>query len=743
MQSVAVDLTNCDREPIHVPGAIQPHGLLLALEEPELVIVQASENAGAQLGFADKPVLGSRLRDVLGEHASNSVAALLTTTRTLDRRPHYLSPFRISGSDAWSAAIHRRDGLLLIELEPNPDGTGTSSESQDVVRKAVGDLDTCESLASFCQAAADHFRLLTQCDRVMIYRFLEDDTGVVIAETLKPDLEPYLGLHYPASDIPAQARELYRLNPFRATADVHAAPVRLQPALNPKTNRPLDLSLCALRATSPIHLEYLRNMGVRASLSFSILDQGRLWGLVACHHGTPKVLTNQVRIAGEILVRFLGLQVGIKVEAETKQYAETLANVRSELRSRLSQSDDYSTALMTGEPNLLSGIEADGVALCTVSTIELRGRTPSYEQVGELCRWIGDQPWRPVWSTHSLSLEYPGAAAIVDRAAGIFALRVAQSSPEMVVWFRPEVRQTVNWAGNPTKAAEISSETGRVVLHPRRSFALWQEQVVGQSVRWKPVEFDHVLALREEMSQSLLKHRASEVSRLNAALMRSNEELEHFAAMAGHDLQEPLRTITVYTELVFRQKQAELDPDSAEMVQYIISATKRMDALIRSLLDFARTGRREKPAEAVAMSEALNVALSSVRSTAVERNADIRWGTLPEVRGHLDQLARVFQNLISNALKYCPEDRTPVVEIAAEKRDREWVISVRDNGAGFEASQREAIFESFYRLHANSDSGTGLGLAICRKIVGSLGGRIWAESEPGQGAVFRWTMPVV
>ncbi len=742
MPTSSIDLTNCDREPIHIPGAIQPHGVLLVLEEPELVIVQASENARMHLVLGNKPVLGSRLRDVIGEDATNTLATLLPA-RTLDRRPHYLPQVRISGSDHWSAAIHRRDDVLLLELEPDPDGTSASSSSQDIVRKAVADLDSWESLGSFCQGAADSFRLLTQCDRVMIYRFLEDETGVVIAEALAPGLDPYLGLRYPASDIPAQARELYRSNPFRATADVHAAPVRLEPALNPRTNRPLDLSLCALRATSPIHLEYLRNMGVAASLSFSILDQGRLWGLVACHHGSPKILTRQTRIAGEILVRFVGLQVGMKEEAESKQYAETLANVRSELRSRLSQSGDYSTALMGGEPNLLSGIEAEGVALCTASRTELHGRTPSHEQVEDLCRWIGKQPWRPVWSTHCLCREYPGAEAIADRAAGIFALRVAQSSPETVIWFRPEVRQTVNWAGNPVKPAEISSETGKVTLHPRRSFALWQEQVVGQSARWKPIEFDHVLALREDMSQALLKHRAAEVSRLNAALVRSNEELEHFAATAGHDLQEPLRTITVYTELVFRQKQAELDPDSAEMVQYIIDATKRMSALIRSLLDFARTGRREKPAEIVAMNEAVNMALSNIRSTAVERNADIRCGALPEVRAHLDQLVRVFQNLISNALKYCPADRTPVVEIAAEKRGREWVISVRDNGAGFEASQAEAIFQSFYRLHSNSESGSGLGLAICRKIVGSFGGRIWAQSEPGQGAVFCWTMPVL
>ncbi len=218
-------------------------------------------------------------------------------------------------------------------------------------------------------------------------------------------------------------------------------------------------------------------MGVAASVSFSILDQGRLWGLVACHHGSPRLLSQEARIAGEILVRFLGLQVGIKAESENRQYADHLGRVRSELRSRLSQSGDYSTALMKGKPNLLSEMDAGGVALCTASETELYGRTPSSQQVNELCRWIQEQPWQPVWSTHSLSLHYPNAKSIVDTASGILVLRVAEGSPESVIWFRPEVRQTVNWAGNPAKAAEISSATGELRLHPRRSFALWQEQV--------------------------------------------------------------------------------------------------------------------------------------------------------------------------------------------------------------------------------------------------------------------------
>lgn len=742
MDTSAIDLTNCDREPIHIPGAIQSYGVLLVLEEPSLKIIQASANAAEALTITDSSVVGSSLSTLLGDDA---VAALHDSlhSRTLDRLPHYLSQLRIKTrpEELWSTAIHRWDQVLLLELQPNGLGPFVSSQIQDAVRKAVADLDTCESLPSFCQSATGHFRDLTRFDRVMVYRFLEDGTGVVIAESRAGEVDSYLGLRYPASDIPAQARELYRLNPFRLTADVHARPVPLVPALNPQTGQPLDLSFCALRATSPIHLEYLRNMGVAASLSFSILHEEKLWGLVACHHSSSRILAQEVRIAGEILARFVGLQVGIKEEAAHKQYAAQLQNLRMQLHAQLSASGDYVTALMGGEPNLFSAMEASGVALCTGSQTVLLGQTPSPEQVQNLCLWVQEKAWQPVWSTHSLSREYPPGRSILKTASGVLVLRVAQSSPETVIWFRPEVRQTVNWAGNPAKPAEKSSADGQVKLHPRRSFALWQEQVSGQSSPWQPLELEHAQALHEDMSQALLKHRALEVSRLNAELTHSNQELEQFAAMASHDLQEPLRTITAYTELVFRQKKAEFDPAAAEMIEFIVSATKRMSTLIRSLLDYARSGKREAAMERVSAGDALQLALSNLRTPINERAAQITAAELPTVRGHLDQLARVFQNLIANALKYCPADRVPALNITAERQGPEWLISLQDNGAGFDPSQTEAIFKSFYRLQRDENSGSGLGLAICRKIVQSWGGRIWAETTPGEGSTFRLSLP--
>jgi two-component system, chemotaxis family, sensor kinase Cph1 len=740
MQTPAVDLTNCDREPIHIPGSIQSHGVLLAVEEPSLKIVQSSVNAPAQLAAGVRSVNGLSLEAVLGPEAVEALKRLLPS-EALDDRPHYVTQLPVGPrEERWSAALHRRDQLLLLELQPNSTSALVSSRMQDAVRRAVLDLETCESLLTFCQAATSHFRELTRFDRVMVYRFLEDGTGVVVAESCAEDMEPYLGLRYPASDIPAQARQLYRLNPYRLTADVDAPAIALDPQLNPKTGRPLDLSFCALRATSPIHLEYLRNMGVAASLSFSVLHEEKLWGLIACHHRAPRVLPQEVRIAGEILSRFVGLQIGIKENLEQKQYADRLGALRSQLRSQLTESGDYTAALFHADRNLLSTINAQGIALCTASQTLLKGKTPSQEQVSELVQWVESRDWQAVWATESLAADYPAAIEFSNLASGLLVLRVAQSSPETVLWFRPEVRETVNWAGNPTKPTEKSAVDGSITLHPRRSFALWQEQVGGKSYRWQPVEIEHATALREDMAEALLKHRSLEVTRLNAELTRSNQELEQFAAMASHDLQEPLRVISAYTELVFRRNKNAFDESSTEMIEFIVSATSRMSTLIRGLLEYARSGRREGFV-AVDAADSLRLALSNLHAPIGERGAEIHSTPLPIVRAHEEQLARVFQNLIVNALKYCPSDRTPQIQIAAERQGSEWMIAIQDNGSGFDPSKAEAIFQTFYRLQTQDQPGTGLGLAICKKIIQSFGGRIWAETVPGQGSTFHITLP--
>ncbi len=741
-----VNLNSCDREPIHIPSAIQPHGVLLVFDWPEATILQASANASRLLASdtaaaGDGSVAGKSLADLLQPSALTKIGLLLQGD-SVDDHSHFLQEMEVLGSPArWAGTVHRSNGVCVLELQPADSEPQTRAATSAAVRRSITELDTCRTLARFCQAAAEHFRSLTGFDRTMIYKFLPDGSGVVIGESRRSDLSPYLGLRYPASDIPVQARQLYVRNPFRLTADVDAAPVPVLPAVNPRTNQPLDMSLCALRATSPVHLEYLRNMGVAASLSFSILHDGELWGLVACHHMTARTIPQDERIAGEILARLVSLQVGLQEASEYKQYIARLADTRTALSDRLRRNGDFVAALMTEEPNLLTGISASGVALCTGTRILTLGHTPDQDQLKHLCSWVHSLPWQAIWSTNHLSSEYEPASQFVDTASGLLLLRLAENSPEAVLWFRPEVVEHVNWAGDPNKAVESNGTQGSVRLHPRRSFQLWREEVRAKSAPWQASELEFAADLRDSMSAALLQHRSAEINRLNKELVRSNRELEQFASVASHDLQEPLRTVATYTQLLLRRSELKNDANAHSMGEFIVDAVRRMSSLITNLLHFAQAGRVQTHPIPVHSTRAVRNAMEGLQSLIEENGGTIELGELPTVCAHEEQLARVFQNLISNAMKYRRPDVPPVVSVTAERLGTQWQFQVRDNGSGFDPRHEESIFESFSRLHSQEVSGTGLGLAICRKIVESFGGRIWATSELNAGSTFYLTLP--
>ncbi len=727
----------CELEPIHIPGTVQSFGTLLVLAEPDLRVIQFSENACNEFGITQQNLLGTTLEALFGETEAAAFRNNLLTSK-LDAPNRLLATVSLPDGRKWTAAVHRWDGVLFVELLRAGSEAQSASTLQIAVRKTIADLDACHTLMSFCQSAAEHFREVTGFDRVMIYRFLPDQSGVVIAESRSDDLETFLGLRYPASDIPPQARKLYLASTYRITANVNAPPVKLIPNLNPLSGKPLDLSYCSLRATSPYHLEYLRNMGVTASLSFSIIRESKLWGLVACHDRSPKVLSEEARGAGEILTRLLGLQVGIKEDAERKSYADGLQKVSTELAARLEESGDFALALVSGPVNLLSAIDAGGVALCTASKVFCLGKTPATAQIEHLRTWLQHQPWQQVWSTEKLSEIFEPGRELASVASGVLALQLFAGSPEAVIWFRPELVEVVKWAGNPNETGTASGAQGP--LGPKRSFKLWQEQVRSHSGPWNTAELLHAAQIRDAMSQALLRHRALEINRLNSELVRSNRELERFSAIASHDLQEPLRTITMHTELLFRRAHLSEVPNAQQTVEFIRSATERMSKLVSSLLEYAQTGARSVTQDAFEMEGVVKTALDNLKSRIAETGADIRVGVMPRVLANKDGIVQLVQNLLSNALKYARPGVSPEISIQAKHQGAHWLFSVADNGIGFEPELAEAIFEPFRRLHGRELSGSGLGLAICRRIVESSGGQIWADARPGKGATFLFTL---
>lgn len=741
---VAPDLSTCEREPIHIPGAIEPNGALLVVQEPELVIVQASANTRDLLGVTTESLLGTPLSNVFEEGSFRALVQRVIP-HDLEGKRRYLSRIEVQGSSTtFDASIHRLDGLLVVELEPvsNASSLQQTEDLHATLSDIFVDLGRPLTTRELCARAAKHVKHLTGFDRVMVYRFFDDGTGAVIAEERRDDLTPYLGLRYPASDIPAQARRLYLLNTLRLKPDVNAARVSIVPPVNPVTGQPLDMSHCVLRAMSPVHDEYLRNMGVTASMSVSIIKDEQLWGLIACHHTSKKLVPHSIRMTCEAFARVFSVLIARSEAESSRSLPATLRQFHEGLERRLRESLDVQHALAEERDHIVSAINAHGGALFLGGNLALAGDTPSQEDVQRLLEWLGANQNEHVLSTDKLSSLYPEASNFSDTASGLLSARVALGGADFLLWFRPAVTRVVDWAGNPSKPIE-ETEGGRRIS-PRLSFERWKEIVKDKSEPWQEHERDFAVALRRAIAEVLLVQKNEQVSRLNLELERSNIELDAFAYAASHDLQEPVRTIRAYTQLLSRRAGPKLDDAARELLTVIENGAVRMGSLISALLTYGQIGgNKDREPTPVNLEETLAAVLLNLNESIRASDSSITHEPLPSVTGDPDHLMQVLQNLIANAIKYRKPQETPQVHISASLQSRMWHISVKDNGQGFRPEEAEMIFGAFKRLHGKDIPGAGIGLALCKRIVEGHGGRIWAESKGrGEGATFWFTLPV-
>ena len=508
-------VVDCADEPIRIPGSVQPHGVLLAVDEPEHRVVMASANVAEHLGLEVRELLGRPITDVLAREAG---ALLQLVEEGLERRRIDLT--RADGTrHGFDVLVHRTDTALVMELEPRDD----AADSAPRTRQALRALQGATSHAELARSLAREMRRVTGFDRVMVYRFDDDWNGEVVAEEAREDLEPFLGLHYPASDIPAQARALYTSQWLRSIPDATYTPSPLVPAIDPRTGLPLDLSGAALRSVSPVHLQYLANMGVRASMSVSLLSHGRLWGLVACHHyAGPHYPSAATRNVAEFLGRTASLLIQGKEDEERYVDALAITATAADLTRALAANIREPLDTLTQGGGVLDLVDgAAGAAVRVHGELRLLGATPTAEQVEDLADlfWSGG---RTAVVTDALTRDHPGSALparVVETASGVLAVPLTSGGRnDFLMWFRPEVLREVHWAGNPHAKSLEPTEAG-LRLTPRASFAAWVEQVRGRSQPWSPSETAAAQRLGQDVDE-LLARRTAEDGRIAAALQR-------------------------------------------------------------------------------------------------------------------------------------------------------------------------------------------------------------------------------
>jgi light-regulated signal transduction histidine kinase (bacteriophytochrome) len=509
-RKTSVDLTNCDQEPIHIPGSVQPHGCLIALSETLDTVAFSSQNAGAMLfgleGDASN-LVGRRFADLFDDDPRHAIRNALARAASF-RAPGLCYDCPIGGN-TFDISTHKYNDWMIIEFEPS--APRSNNGTFELMRALLRRMQDVRSIDAIVDQATQLLRGMIGYDRIMIYRFLHDGAGQVIAEQRRPDLESFRNQFFPASDIPAQARELYVKNLIRVIGDAAADVVPILAAEEHSTET-LDLSYAHLRGVSPIHCEYLRNMGVAASMSVSIVVEGKLWGLIACHHYSPRVLTMAQRVGAEMFGRFFSLRI------ETIERSEALEATNKARRqlddlvpNLLLVKGSIDSVLRSRLPDLRGLIDCDGIGLWINDKFTGSGMTPTEDDVHVLCEFLSDTAPPGVWAKDRLSEVHAPAADYREDVSGVLAVPLSRLPSHYLLFFRREVIKTIEWGGDPNKSVITASGANGDRLTPRKSFEIWREEVVGQSRPWSAADIAMGEAARAALLEVVLRNHEIEL----------------------------------------------------------------------------------------------------------------------------------------------------------------------------------------------------------------------------------------
>lgn len=484
------DLTNCERELIHLAGSVQPFGVLLTLQGAQYIIVQASTSTQALLGATADTLLGRPLAALGGDAA----ACLQDLCAGADLAQPLALKCRLAAhgqTAAFEGTVHRvAPDLLVLELEPLDSATAEtvdypSAQLLEHLGASIQRFSAASSLNALADAVVKRFRDLVGYDRVMVYKFDPEGHGKIIAEARNPRLDSLLGHHYPATDIPQRARELYIRNRLRVLVDVNDPPAPLVPRQLPGSQDELDMSMCHLRSMSPLHLQYLRNMGVTATLVISLVREGKLWGLIACHHYSARNLRMAVRVACEMLAEVIATRIAAIENYVHAQVAIQVRRLEQRLIEATSTEGDWRLALFRSPHTLLQPLGATGAALIHEGEILTTGEVPSTPELRALAQWVHSQQGDGLFSCASVSRANPALDSLTPTASGVLAVKLSAQRADYLMWFRKEQLLTVTWAGDPSKPV-VGNDP--LELSPRRSFAAWSEIVRGTALAWTSAE---------------------------------------------------------------------------------------------------------------------------------------------------------------------------------------------------------------------------------------------------------------
>jgi two-component system, chemotaxis family, sensor kinase Cph1 len=703
------DLSSCDREPIHTPGSIQPHGMMLIAKLDNFRVQHVAGEVEWRLGVTKWQ--DQALKELIGDALSTKIAALVEQPTAHG----FVGQFRACSGEMLDVSAHRSAQYVTVELEAASTEGLLASLVMDELAAVAAAFERAASLPALCESAAVEFRRLTGFDRVMVYQFLDDGAGRVLAEDRRPDLHSFLNQHFPASDIPRQARALYLHNLVRVIPDVSYQPAPLRPGWT--ALQPLDMSDSSLRSVSPVHLQYLSNMGVKASASFSIVTDGALWGLIACHNETPRSLTYGIRAAGRSLVGSLARQIKAKEEGADYRQRIRLRSFEDDIVAILSREGSLDETLSNHLDEIGRMMGADGVAILRGHELVTSGVCPNEIQIRDFATWLLARTLEAVFSADQLSDLYPPATAFQHSGSGVLAVTLSADEPWLLLWFRVEQIETVNWAGNPHKSA---SPTTQEPLTPRASFNAWAETVRGRARAWSLPEVDAAARLQTALLDVQQNRRVRELNRQLTKILQDKDLLlqqkEFLIGEVNHRVQNSLQLVSSFLAMQARAS------DSPELHAALEEARRRLTAVALVHRRLYR-GDQIEMVDAARYIEELCVDTFSFMGVDWLQHLTLNLSPALVSTDRAVTLGLVLTELMINANKHAYGGAAGPIEIELVEDRTHLRMAVADKGAGKTSSRK------------------GFGSRIMEGLVAQLGGEL-SHSDARPGLRVAISMPI-
>ncbi|RXM39747.1 histidine kinase [Chryseobacterium sp. CH21] len=732
-----MNFVECHEEPIHIPGSIQSFGYLIGIDAESHTITFFSRNISDIFTIESPEKLFERkITDFPESFQSIIDSEIYTSLERFTRRKNetYFDKIFI-GEKEYHFSVFRDEAYIFLEFEEvliNPDKRISNKYDNFYIIDNEKDLwnHLLETLAK-----------VVNYDRMMVYKFMMDGSGKVIAERKNENMESFLGLHYPESDIPKQARDLYLKKRKRIFSNIYADTV---PILS-KSPESIDLTFSASRGMSPVHGQYLKNSGAASSFSVSIIIENHLWGLVTCQNIEPKHIDLEDRVQAGIFTTLAANAYSSFKSKRELNYRLELNEKIAELKTKFLKHNYLFDSLIESKTEIQNLPEADGLAIISDESIVTSGSTPDIESIAKIVQWGLGRTNDRLYVSRSFLKDYGEELNLSKNAAGVIIYFIEREKNEMLIWFRKEFDEHIDWAGNPEKRVAVFSQNGeeKQMISPRTSFRIFTENIKGYSTRWNSRNISAVHAVRDLILETSHKN-YNTIKSLNDELKKVNEELDSFSYTISHDLGTPLTVMKLNAQMLLGNLVGDSEKSKTK-INSIIEEIDNMAEMMQDVLQLSRAKHSEVQLETLKTASTIRKISENAKMTYGSPTSEVIIKECPDVLADKTMLHQVFLNIINNALKYSSHKDHPKVEIEGTEDEQTIIYRISDNGIGIPEEEKHKMFKIFNRMdNAKKFKGNGIGLSIVHRIMKRIGGNVDFESnEEGTSFILTFKKPYI